>query len=214
MKLTRDDFLERYEKGNLNIALVGMSNIGKSYTAKRLAENYNFNLIEIDKLIQLDMGHKSLVDFAEWQGQPFSKGYAEREGRSIQLETLATKKAILSKKNNTLIDTTGSVIYIDNTVLKKLTENFFIVYIQVHNDHLKNLTSQYLSNPKPLIWKNFYRKIPGKTHIESLMLCYPELLNARKKEYEKISDKIISSAKVLNRITSIDDIYKLLQPSN
>ena len=46
------------------------------------------------------------------------------------------------------------------------------------------------------------------------MLCYPELLNARKKEYEKISDKIISSAKVLNKITSIDDIYKLLQPSN
>ena len=88
------------------------------------------------------------------------------------------------------------------------------MYIQVHNDHLKNLTSQYLSNPKPLIWKNFYRKIPEKTHIESLMLCYPELLNARKKEYEKISDKIISSAKVLNKITSIDDIYKLLQPSN
>jgi len=37
MKLTRSEFERRYAENSLRIALVGMSNIGKSYTGMRLA---------------------------------------------------------------------------------------------------------------------------------------------------------------------------------
>ncbi|MBT4995042.1 MAG: hypothetical protein HOM88_01050 [Hellea sp.] len=214
MNINKHDFYERYQKGELKIALIGMSNVGKSYTATRLAEHYEFSLIEVDKLIRTDMGHESMKDFAEWQGQPFTHGYAEREEISIEKETIATKSAISSKKSNTLIDTTGSVIYVKGDVLEELINNFYVVYIQVHEDHIERLKNDYFSNPKPLIWNNHYRKINTKSHIESLFVCYPELLEARRKAYEKIADKIISSSKILDKKTNINDLFKLLQPAD
>ena len=143
MNINRHNFYERYQKGELKIALIGMSNVGKSYTAKRLAKHYEFSLIEVDTLIRKNMGHKSMKDFAEWQGQPFTNGYAEREEISIEKETIATKKAISSKKSNTLIDTTGSVIYVKENVLEELVNNFYVVYIQVHEDHIERLKNDY-----------------------------------------------------------------------
>ena len=214
MNINRHDFYERYQKGELKIALIGMSNVGKSYTATRLAEHYEFSLIEVDKLIRTDMGHESMKDFAEWQGQPFTNGYAEREEISIEKETIATKSAISSKKSNTLIDTTGSVIYVKENVLEELVNNFYVVYIQVHEDHIERLKNDYFSNPKPLIWNNHYRKINSISPIESLFVCYPELLEARRKAYEKIADKIISSSKILDKETDINELFKLLQPAD
>ena len=214
MNINRHDFYERYQRGELKVALIGMSNVGKSYTATRLAEHYEFSLIEVDKLIRTDMGHESMKDFAEWQGQPFTNGYAEREEISIEKETIATKSAISSKKSNTLIDTTGSVIYVKENVLEELVNNFYVVYIQVHEDHIERLKNDYFSNPKPLIWNNHYRKINTKSPIESLFVCYPELLEARRKAYEKIADKIISSSKILDKETDISELFKLLQPAD
>ena len=109
MQLSRAEFERRYAENRLQIALVGMSNIGKSYTAIRLAKAFNFNLIEVDKLIWESLGQGSMADFAAWQGQPYSEGYAEREAKSIVLESDATAKAIASPKGNAILDTTGSV---------------------------------------------------------------------------------------------------------
>ena len=72
MKLTKAEFAERYAKGTLKIAFIGMSNIGKSYTALRLATRYEFNLIEVDKIIWENLGHDSMEAFAQWQGHPLS----------------------------------------------------------------------------------------------------------------------------------------------
>jgi len=111
MKLTRATFEDRYAKGTLRLAFVGMSNIGKSYTAMRLATHYNFDLIEIDKLIWEELGHSDMEAFAAWQGQPYSEGYAERETQSIALETKATQKAMRKSGRNQILDPPGSVIY-------------------------------------------------------------------------------------------------------
>ena len=72
MKLTRAEFAKRYAKGTLKIAFIGMSNIGKSYTALRLASRYDFNLIEVDKIIWENLGHESMDAFAKWQGHPYT----------------------------------------------------------------------------------------------------------------------------------------------
>ena len=51
MKLSRKTFEQKYENGDLRIAFVGMSNIGKSYTAMRLATAFDFKLMNDEKIM-------------------------------------------------------------------------------------------------------------------------------------------------------------------
>ena len=126
MKLSRAEFDARYAAGTLKVAFIGMSNIGKSYTAMRLATKYDFSLIEVDKIIWENLGHESMDAFAQWQGHPYTDGYAEREKHSITLETNASRKALKTDKRNPMIDTTGSVIYTAEDVLHELRQDYYI----------------------------------------------------------------------------------------
>ena len=213
MNLSRAEFDARYAAGTLKVAFIGMSNIGKSYTAMRLATKYDFSLIEVDKIIWENLGHDSMEAFAQWQGHPYTDGYAEREKHSISLETDATRKAIKMDTHNPMIDTTGSVIYTDEDVLTQLRENYYVVYIQAMEDHLERLKAQYFQHPKPLIWAGHYKKVDGKTETESILECYPKLLTARGEAYVKQADTTLPSTLILNPDISIADIFEALKPS-
>lgn len=212
MKLSRAEFDARYAAGTLKVAFIGMSNIGKSYTAMRLATKYDFSLIEVDKIIWKNLGHDSMNAFAEWQGHPYTDGYAEREKHSIALETEATRKALRTTKRNPMIDTTGSVIYTDDDVLKLLKQNYYVVYIEAMEDHLERLKVQYFKQPKPLVWAGHYKKLAGKTETESILDCYPKLLTARGKAYAQQADTTLPSTMILNPDVGIQDIFEALKP--
>ena len=213
MQLSRAEFEARYAAGTLRIALIGMSNIGKSYTGMRLATDYDFSLIEVDKLIWEELGQGSMDDFAKWQGQPYSDGYAAREAESIALETKATAKALKSQSRNPLLDTTGSVIYTDETVLNALKSEYYVVHIRASNDAIKRLKIQYFEQPKPLIWAGHYRAIEGKTPDQSILDCYPNLLASRAKAYSAAADHTLKSSFILNPDIGIADIYEALKPA-
>jgi len=212
MQLSRSEFEGRYAAGTLKIAFIGMSNIGKSYTAMRLATKYDFNLVEVDKLIWENLGHDSMDAFAAWQGHPYTGGYGEREAHSISLETRATRKALTTQKRNPVIDTTGSVIYTDKDVLQSLTKSFYVVYIQAVAEHLERLKVQYFQQPKPLIWAGHYQKLDGLTETESILECYPALLKTRGKAYAALADMTLPSTMILNANVNIDDIFRALHP--
>ena len=212
MKLTRALFEKKYADGSLSLAFVGMSNIGKSYTALRLATQFDFNLIEVDKIIWENLGHDSMEAFANWQGHPYSAGYQDRETHSISLETQATSKALKTKKRNPLIDTTGSVIYIDAPVLKILNQSFYVVYIEAMDDHIERLKDQYFKHPKPLIWAGHYNAIDGLSKKESVLECYPKLLEARAEAYAQIADATLPSTLILDPNVDIGDIHEALKP--
>ena len=213
MELTRAEFDARYAAGTLKVAFIGMSNIGKSYTAMRLATKYNFSLIEVDKIIWENLGHDSMDAFAKWQGHPYTDGYADREKHSIALETNATRKALKTGKRNPIIDTTGSVIYTHDDVLKTLQKDFYVVYIEAMEDHLERLKTQYFNHPKPLVWAGHYKKLSGKTETESILECYPKLLASRGKAYAKQANVTLPSTLILNPDVSIDDIFEALKPT-
>jgi len=213
MKLTRAEFTERYAKGTLKIAFIGMSNIGKSYTALRLATRYEFNLIEVDKIIWENLGHDSMEAFAQWQGHPYTPSYSEREQESIALESQATRTALNTQEQNPMIDTTGSVIYVNQDVLKKLKQDYYVVYIEAMQDHVERLKVQYFKHPKPLIWAGHYKKIDGLSESESILQCYPKLLESRAKSYTKLADVTLPSTMILNADVSIENIYAALEPS-
>jgi len=213
MKMTRAEFEGRYADGALKMAFIGMSNIGKSYTALRLATHYDYKLIEVDKIIWENLGHENMSAFAKWQDHPYSKGYEEREKQSIRMESEATRKALLTDQRNPIIDTTGSVIYTDKDVLKHLSNHYYVVYIQAMPDHIERLKVQYFKNPKPLVWAGHYKQVEGLTETESILKCYPKLLHARAKAYSKLADVTVPSTLILNTKLGIEDIYAALKPA-
>ena len=190
-----------------------MSNIGKSYTAKRIASQFDFTLVEVDKLIWEELGHDDMASFAEWQGQPYSQGYSEREDKSIGLETMATQKALGINASNMILDTTGSVIYTGDDVLKELRRTHYVVYIQATKDTLERLKLQYFQQPKPLIWKSYFEQEPGQSDKDAVLDSYPKLLEARAKSYHALADTVLSSEFILDPKQSVEDIFEKLKPS-
>jgi len=213
MQLTRADFEKRYADNTLRIAFVGMSNIGKSYTGSRLSQAFDFNLIQVDELIWEALGQGSMADFAAWQGQPYSEGYAEREAKSIALESEATAKALDMPPQNAILDTTGSVIYTNKLVQEKLISNWYIVHISASKDDVENLKVRYFEQPKPLIWNGHYVRNPEQTETEAILTSYPELLASRAKAYAALADVTIRSNVILNPKVTIEDIFEALKPA-
>lgn len=211
MKLTKAEFDTHYTAGDLRLAFVGMSNIGKSYTATRLSKTHAFQLVEIDRLIWKELEQGSMADFAIWQGQPYTEGYEEREAVSIDLETRATQKAMEPSDGNTLLDTTGSVIYVEKDLLAYLKNRFLIVHISAGPEDLERLKEDYFALPKPLVWRGHYQKVDGKTQEESILECYPRLLSSRKNAYEDLADVTLSSRFVLDKATTMDAVFDAIR---
>lgn len=218
MQLNRQEFDARYANGTLHIAFIGMSNIGKSYTASRLKAAYDFDLIEVDSLIWEKLGHNSMDELAKWQGQPYEPGYAEREARSLALETQATLDAVhqATRANpaaNTLIDTAGSVIYTDPLALKALRAQCFIVHINANAEDIERLKSDYFTNPKPLVWAGHFKAQDGLSDQENILASYPDLLAARAKRYTELADATLESRFILDPGITAERIFDALRPS-
>ncbi|MGJ8559619.1 MAG: hypothetical protein ACSHX3_05225 [Litorimonas sp.] len=212
MKLNRTEFERRYASGDLKLALIGMSNIGKSYSAMRLATHYDFTLIEVDRLIWDALGETDMDAFAAWQGQPYSEGYADRERQSMMMESDATRQSLATPARNPLLDTTGSVIYTDPDVLEQIRDAWFTVYIDAAPEHLDRLKSQYFAQPKPLAWQGHYRKRDGLSETESLLASYPDLLESRAHDYRVLADHTISSVDILTEDAAT--LFDLVKPAH
>lgn len=212
MKLSAKKFLLAHNEKRLNLAFVGMSNIGKSFTAKRFAKHYKYKLVEIDKLIWKRLGHDSMDEFADWQGHPYEEGYGEREALSIEMENHATEKALNSAKGATILDTTGSLIYTSPTLRRNIKEKCYVVHIKAEPSDLERLKWDYFDNPKPLIWGNQYRPKPDLTDRENIFECYPRLLMSRAKEYAAMADATITSKFVLDPDVTEEEILMAMKP--
>ncbi len=216
MQLPRAEFDKRYADKSLRMAFIGMSNIGKSYTATRLCKTHDFALVEVDRLIWAELDQGSMADFARWQGQPYSDGYAAREAVSVKLESTAMKTAMKKRTTggrdgNSLLDTTGSVIYSETAVLKQLSAEHLIVHITAADEDLARLQADYFALPKPLVWHGHYHRSEGQTERESIIASYPKLLQSRKSAYAALADISLSSSFVLDKTTTMDAVFEAIR---
>jgi len=210
VKLTQAEVRERYQASNLKIAFIGMSNIGKSMTAKRLAKAYNFSLVDIDHNIQNILGKDSMEDFAKWQGQPFEPGYAEREKKSLRLETDAMREAMITAEGNVILDTAGSVIYTDPPILETLKSDYFLIYIAADRADLKRLQDIYYTSPKPLAWAEHFKADPNLSDEANIRKCFPKLLKARAGLYAALADQKLNSKFIIDTHTDGDALFEAL----
>jgi len=210
MHLSPEKFREKYDSRDLKLAFIGMSNIGKSYTAKRLAGAYDFHLIDIDQHIQDIMGHASMDEFARWQGHPYEPGYAEREAKSIAIESDVTLTAAQTAEGNSILDTPGSVIYTRPDVLKTIRETFLVVHIKAVDQDIERLKTDYFERPKPLVWAGHYHKNPEKTDRENIFESYPKLLASRAEKYADLADVTLTSDFIIKSDVTPQDIFQAL----
>lgn len=185
----------------MKISLIGMSGSGKSYWSKKLEEK-GFKRICCDDLIEkrLDselkkLGYSGISDVSKWMGQPYDKRYKKNSQKYLRFEIEVMEEICnylkrADNNENIVVDTTGSVIYIDNNILNSLKQYSKIVNLHTPSLIQKKMYEEYMKNPKPVIWADAFSKMKKESNIKALMRCYPNLLNLRIKKYKDIAEII------------------------
>lgn len=186
------------------LVLVGMSGVGKSFWADRLANQAGYVRHDCDGAIGERLGE--LVEVApnelpvnalgRWMGMPWSAGYAEREARYLALEATVTTEAVdasaptstpTSTTRRHVIDTTGSVIYLDDALLARLRGIGRVVYLRTPEARRDAMLRRYLEEPKPVVWGDAFRVRDGERPEDALPRCYAELLTWRDTRYAALA---------------------------
>ncbi len=210
MLLSAAEFDRKIAQGKLRLAFIGMSNIGKSYTAQRITKVNNFECYEVDVQIQAKLGLNGMGAVADWMGHPFQNGYAQKAAKYLSLESELSLNASHGG-GNLVLDTTGSVIHIPSGDLTSLNNNYLIVYIKASISDIGTLIDRYYKYPKPTIWGDCYHKVDVKSDQDSLLACYPDLLALRAKLYAKLADITIKTADLASPDIADKDILPLIR---
>jgi shikimate kinase len=91
-------------------------------------------------------------------------------------------------EENIVVDTTGSVIYTGEEILRKLCRYTTVVYLPTPPEVQEQLLKAYISKPHPMLWKDSFSKEPSETNEDALARCYPRLLFARERLYDRYAD--------------------------
>lgn len=200
------------------LSLIGMSGIGKTHWAKRF-KDYGFEHICCDDLIEeklkpelRKLGYKGISDVAKWMGQPYEKQFKKNQQKYLDYE-IKVMGEILAKLENRkqkkmVIDTTGSVIYCGNHILKKLKKLTKIVYLGISKSARNEMFRNYLADPKPVIWGKLFDQKKSESFHQALGRCYPKLLEYRQNYYKKYAHFVVPYEKHKNGQIDLSDFLK------
>ncbi len=181
----------------LRIALVGMSGSGKTFWAKRLAAAGHPSISCDDRIeerlsshLAAD-GHSGITGVAAWMGWPDSATYAQREADYLAAEIAGLDELLTELERNPsrelILDTTGSVIYTGNNVLRRLRRQMTIVYLAASAQEQELLIERYRNDPKPVLWRGAFQPTNDETPHDTVARCYPKLVAARRQSYEALA---------------------------
>ena len=191
------------------ISLVGMSGSGKSRWSKKLREELGFKLFSCDDIIEecLLKEVKGLMQHgisavAEWMGTPMDAQYEDRRRvylsfereavrRSLDAVDKVAKEGALAGLQDIVIDTTGSVIYLDDEILEELKKKTKIVYLETPSQSHTQLSDRYFKHPKPIIWDESFKPIAGENKRETLIRCIKELIQRRHERYLQLAEVVL-----------------------
>lgn len=179
------------------LCLIGMSGVGKSFWAKRLAAA-GFARYDCDADIAAHLGEivtaapkEELVHaLGRWMGMPHDPGYAEREARYLALEEAVTRAALsaaTAARGPSVIDTTGSVIYLPGALLAALRAECRVVYLRSPEARRAAMLARYVAEPKPVVWGGAYAPRDGERPEDALSRCFAELLALRDARYAALA---------------------------
>ena len=219
-RLQFQQFTHQREQGQLALTLVGMSNMGKSLWAGRLAES-GFTVYgcddeivqQLESELQAEGYAGGLTDVAHWMGQPHEPQFPARQARYLGLEHQSLGRALeLKSDSNRVIDTTGSVVHLDADLLQTLHRQTTVVYLAATPSMQEEMYRQYLAHPKPVVWGNSYRPHDNESSAAALQRLYPELLAHRSHLYTRIAHATLTRDQLLHARTG-EDFLDVVQHS-
>ena len=181
----------------LRVALIGMSGVGKTFWAKRLAETRR-PTISCDDCIEERLqpllasgGYSGINGVAAWMGWPNSATYSERESAYLAAEISVLDQVLTDLERDAsrelILDTTGSVIYAGNNVLMRLRRQMTVVHLLASDAQQQLLIERYLADPKPVLWRGAFLPRVGETPVETVARCYPVLIGTRRQSYAALA---------------------------
>ena len=182
------------------VSFVGMSNIGKSYWAKRLAAEEGYRLICCDDLIAgklkpfLQQGGYSsdIAGVAAWMDLPCEPRSPLNQKRYLEAEEEVLTDVLLNLPDgDVVIDTTGSVAHMPLEVLQELKRSTLVIHFETPVSMQATMLERFLAEPKPVCWAGYYAPRPPESSAETLARCYPQLLEFRSTLYTRMSDVTI-----------------------
>jgi len=208
----------------MRISLIGMAGSGKSYWSVKLVE-HGFRRFCCDDLIaaklnlELTRPDGTTMELGQWMGFPYEPQYRERESRYLacEIEVLSEILDYLkSRKDNPeekiVVDTTGSVIYTGERILRKLRRYTTVIYLSIPSEAREQLLKAYVSNPHPMLWRNVFRKGPDETGQEALARCYPRLVASRERLYEHYAHVTIDYYRRTEQGFGVSDLLNEVSP--
>ena len=184
----------------MRISLIGMSNVGKTYWSKKL-EVKGFHRLGCDDIIEQKLekelkkqGYSGINDVAKWLGQPYEERYYKNSQKYLFFEkqaviTIIQKiKTYYNNHEKLVVDTTGSVIYLEKEIIDKLKKHTIMVYLDTPSSVQKKMFVSYIQNPKPVIWGDNFNKQKEQSNLQALKINYPKLLAYRTLKYKQYAD--------------------------
>lgn len=193
--MTQAEFDEAMRAGELRVALVGMSNAGKTKAGRALQKTGDFEHYEVDADIRRSLGLTNMNELADWLGLPDSDGYSEREKKYLELEEMYTTVERNAAKN-LVLDTTGSVVHLSDQAQQKVREDALVVHFDVGNSTLDTLIEKFFETPKPIVWGEYFAPREGEGVRETLIRSYPKLLQERLQRFRSLSHINIPAATI------------------
>jgi shikimate kinase len=191
-----------------------MSGVGKSFWARRLAEQCGFVRHDCDgeigarlsSIVTPAAGEEPVHALGRWMGMPWSEGYAAREARYLALEESVTREALDACRDGRrhVIDTTGSVIYLPDVLLEALRGVGRVVYLRTPEARREAMLRRYLEEPKPVVWGDSFVAGPGEAPDAALPRCYASLLAWRDRRYAALAHVVIDGAELEANDPGID----------
>ncbi|MDA2935730.1 hypothetical protein MYX06_00715 [Patescibacteria group bacterium AH-259-L05] len=203
------------------ISLIGMSGSGKTYWSQKLADQRFYNiccddLIEEKLAPELNkLGYSGISDVAQWLGQPYDAQFRRNQSMYLEHEKQVTHEILSKIKKedigNVVIDTTGSVIYMGRHIMKQLKKYTTVVYLKIPFSLQEEMFKLYFNDPKPVIWKNSFKKKKNETNEQSLRRYYPKLVQYRVQLYEKYADATIDYRMLRSDSFTVHDFLKTIK---
>ncbi len=202
----------------MRLTLIGMSSSGKSHWSRKLAEEgfIRFccdDLIAVKLASELKRPDGTTMKLGEWMGFPYESHYKERESAYLtcEIEVLSEIIAYLESPmnnpaENTVVDTTGSVIYTGEDNLTKLRRYSTVVLMSTPPEVQKRMLKAYIEKQRPVLWNDMFTQKPGETNEEALARCYPELLLSRESLYEHYADITIDYFKRTSKDFGVNEL--------
>ncbi len=189
----------------IKLSLIGMSGAGKSFWTQKLAAA-GFRAMHIDDAIEQKLGpdlaqggYTGTSGLASWMGWPDQPSYAERAQKYLTREIEAMRDALdeietRSSGEGIVLDTTGSVVYLGDEILRRLQVLTTVVYLAATSAEETTLMERYLGDPKPVLWADQFSQHSGEPSRAAVERCYPALIASRRRLYEKCAHRIVPLA--------------------